>query len=110
MVTDGLTSRKSDDQAHFPNVLYIHGAKHSNMVTKNDANYPIPPQHVRVIAQFSNPYYVRLVGSLERRHTLALVLVQSLGNNFSERQVDLAVFGVGHDRQGVLHPLVVTVK
>jgi hypothetical protein len=53
---------------------------------------------------------VRLVGSLERRHTLALVLVQSLGNNFSERQVDLAVFGVGHDGQGVLHPLVVTVK
>jgi hypothetical protein len=54
--------------------------------------------------------FFRLVGSLERRYGLALVLVQGLSNDLSEREVDLAVFSVGHDGQCVLHPLGITAK
>lgn len=53
--------------------------------------------------------FSRLIGSLERRYGLALVLVQGFSNDLSEREVDLAVFSIGHDGKCVLHPLGVTV-
>lgn len=51
-----------------------------------------------------------LVGSLEGWYGLALVLVQGLGDNFSERQINLAVLGIRHQRQRVLHPLLIAKK
>jgi len=54
----------------------------------------------------TRPFYPSLVGTLEWRHGLALVLIQSVGLNGTVVKVDLAV-GLLLPGEGVLHPLVI---
>ena len=48
-----------------------------------------------------------LVHTLERRHRLALVLVQRLVDDATVRQLDVRLRRVGLERQRVLHPALV---
>lgn len=58
----------------------------------------------------SVPRATRLVCTLERRHRLALLVIQGLGLDSTEVQVNLAV-GVLLPCEGVLHPvLVITLR
>lgn len=51
-------------------------------------------------------HYPSLVGTLERRHSLALLLIQSVGLNGTVVEGDLAV-GLLLPGESVLHPLLV---
>ena len=58
------------------------------------------------VSNFSLGIWLRLVGSLEWRHGLALVLVQGRADHAPVAEVDAAV-GLLLERQGVLHPVLI---